>query len=82
MAFSSFSYGIWLILRHFFFNHAVEGWTSVMVSLYFLSGMILFAIGIQGVYIGRIFNQVKNRPLYIVKERTPFKPSKLGSEQS
>jgi dolichol-phosphate mannosyltransferase len=39
-----------------------------MVSLYFLSGIMLLGMGVLGVYIGRIFNQVKGRPLYIVSE--------------
>jgi len=71
MAFTAFCYGVWLLIRQLFFNYAIAGWTSVMVSLYFLSGILLFGMGVLGVYIGRIFNQVKQRPLYVVKDRTP-----------
>ena len=71
MAFTAFCYGVWLLIRQLFFNYAIAGWTSVMVSLYFLSGILLFGMGVLGVYIGRIFNQVKERPLYVVKDRTP-----------
>jgi len=67
---SSFLYGIVLILRQLLFHQAVEGWTSVMVSVYFLSGIILLALGIQGIYIGRVFGLAKKRPLYIVSDRT------------
>jgi len=71
MAFTAFCFGLWFLGRYFLFNYTVAGWTSVMVSLYFLSGILLFGMGILGIYIGRIFNQVKERPLYIVKYRTP-----------
>ena len=71
MALISFCYGLWLFMRQFLFNYSIAGWTSVMVSLYFLSGILLLGMGILGIYIGRIFNQVKERPLYVVKDRTP-----------
>jgi len=71
MAFTAFCFGLWLVLRYFLFDYIPTGWTSVMVSLYFLSGILLFGMGVLGVYIGRIFNQVKARPLYVVRERTP-----------
>lgn len=75
MAFTSFCFGLWLLTRYFFFDYTVAGWTSVMVSLYFLSGILLVGMGVLGIYIGRIFNQVKQRPLYIIKGRTSI-PSK------
>jgi glycosyltransferase involved in cell wall biosynthesis len=71
MAFASFCFGLWLFIRFFLFDYVPTGWTSVIVSLYFLSGILLFGMGILGIYIGRIFNQVKERPLYVVKDRTP-----------
>lgn len=70
MAFTAFCYGLWLVVRYLFFQQTVAGWTSVMVSLYFLSGILLFGMGILGVYIGRIINYAKNRPYYIVEEHT------------
>lgn len=71
MALTAFCFGLWLFMRQFLFNYSIAGWTSVMVSLYFLSGILLLGMGILGIYIGRIFNQVKERPLYVVKDRTP-----------
>lgn len=70
MSFSSFTYSIYLVLQYLVNGSPVEGWTSVMVSIYFLSGLILLTLGILGVYIGKIFDETKNRPLYIVQELT------------
>lgn len=66
----SFVYACWLIIRYFFNAHVASGWTSLMVSLFFLSGLIIMVIGIVGLYIGKIYNEVKHRPLYIIKETT------------
>ena len=44
-----------------------SGWTSLFVSLYLLGGLILMALGIIGVYIGYIFDEVKHRPIYVVR---------------
>lgn len=48
-------------------NESVEGWLIVLASLWFLGGLIIFSIGVVGVYVGRTFLQVKNRPRAIVK---------------
>ena len=45
------------------------GWASLVVLILFLSGMIILSIGICGIYIGRIFEQTKNRPLYIIDKK-------------
>ena len=65
---SSFFYSLWLFLRYFYYDVHVAGWTSVMVSLFFLSGLILSMLGIVGLYIGKIYEEVKGRPLFIVDE--------------
>lgn len=66
----SFLYGVYLFIRYFFLAEPVQGWTSVMVSIFFLSGLMFFNFGIIGLYIGKIFNETKNRPLYLIKETT------------
>lgn len=48
------------------------GWASLMVAITFLGGMNLFSMGILGTYIGRIYDETRDRPLYIVKERVNF----------
>ncbi|HET7658633.1 MAG TPA: hypothetical protein VFK37_10090, partial [Bacillales bacterium] len=68
----SFVYGIYLMYRYFFLFQSVPGWTSVMVSIYFIAGLIFANFGILGLYIGKVFDEVKQRPLYIVQETTGF----------
>ncbi|MFW2524732.1 glycosyltransferase family 2 protein [Aliarcobacter butzleri] len=70
VAFLSLFYGIVLILRYFIFSIPVEGWTSVMVSIYFIGGLLFANMGILGLYIGKVFDEAKNRPIYIIQETT------------
>ncbi len=66
----SLSYAIWLIVRYLLYSIPVAGWTSVMVSIYFMSGLLFANMGILGLYIGKVFDEAKKRPLYIVQETT------------
>lgn len=77
MSLFSLSAAVWIITRSFFFETPVPGWTSLIVSLFFSTGLIIGTVGIVGIYIGKIFDEVKNRPLYIVDALT-FKPSTSG----
>ena len=47
---------------------AVPGWSSLILSVWLVGGFILIAVGITGVYIGKIYNEVKHRPLYNIQE--------------
>ncbi len=66
----SILYALWLILRYFIYSIPVEGWTSVMVSIYFIGGLLFANLGIIGLYLGKIFDETKNRPIYIIQETT------------
>jgi hypothetical protein len=46
-------------------------WAALFVSLYLIGGMILGALGLSGEYLGRIYEQVKGRPLYFIKDQSP-----------
>lgn len=48
----------------------LTGYTSLIVSIWFLSGLIIFTLGIIGLYIGKMFEGIKNRPLYIIDKTT------------
>jgi hypothetical protein len=53
-----------------YFNHqVVPGWTSLILSVWFLGGLQLLAIGMVGQYIGKIYTEVKRRPRYNIEER-------------
>jgi polyisoprenyl-phosphate glycosyltransferase len=66
---SSFIYLLVTIIRKFAFGDVPVGFTSLLFMIIFFGGIQLLSIGIIGEYVFRIFHQVKNRPLYIVKER-------------
>jgi polyisoprenyl-phosphate glycosyltransferase len=57
----------YLIYKYFFFG-SQPGWTSLAVLVLFATSLILFSIGVLGIYLGMAFNQVKGRPLYIIDE--------------
>ena len=66
-AVTGFLYGATIVIKTMFFHEPVAGFTSLVVLITFFGGIQLLSIGIIGEYIGRIFNETKNRPLYIVK---------------
>ncbi|MEX0299179.1 MAG: glycosyltransferase family 2 protein [Kordiimonas sp.] len=57
----------------------VPGWTSLILSVWFLAGLILAVLGVHGFYIGRIFAEVQNRPRILIEERTPHENSTASS---
>lgn len=65
----SFAVIIWALIAHFN-GHTLPGWTSLLVSVWFVGGAILLALGIIGEYIGKIYSEVKRRPRYIVESFT------------
>jgi len=67
-----------LVLR-IFTNIWVEGWTALMIAVLFLGGVQLISVGILGAYVGRIYNEIKNRPLYVVQERIGFPSDKRAA---
>lgn len=57
------------VFSAYFADKTILGWTSLMLSVWFLGSIILMSIGIVGEYIGKIFNEVKHRPRYAIKEK-------------
>ena len=62
--------GVWFIIEHYTFGTEVPGWATLAVSTMFFSGVQLLSIGILGEYVGRIFDEVKQRPVYLVRHDT------------
>lgn len=68
VALAAMAYGAFITIEHLVSGNPVPGWPTVVVSLMFFSGVQLLSIGILGEYIGRIFNEVKRRPVYLLRE--------------
>lgn len=64
----SFSAGVGLIVARFVYSYPVEGWASIITSVYFLGGIQLLVLGIIGEYLGKTYKEVQRRPLYFVSE--------------
>ncbi|MDQ2778627.1 MAG: glycosyltransferase family 2 protein [Pseudomonadota bacterium] len=62
-------YGAFLLAAYFTEGNGVSGWTTITVSLMLFAGIQLISLGVVGEYVGRIFEEVKRRPLYVVKQR-------------
>ena len=60
-------YSSYLIIAHFLYGFK-EGWTSVMLLLLFSTGTILLSLGVVGLYLSKVLEQVRQRPLYLIKE--------------
>lgn len=67
MSFISLMVAVVLAIR-WYFGVVVPGWTSVIVSIFFTGGLILAKLGLIGLYIGKVFDETKSRPLFIVSE--------------
>jgi glycosyltransferase involved in cell wall biosynthesis len=71
-ALAALAYGSYLIVRTIVRGIDVPGYASVMVVILFLGGLQLFSLGIIGEYLGRVYDEVKARPLYVVRQRIGF----------
>lgn len=67
LALLAFGYGTYLVVDYLMYGHDVNGWTTIVVSLMFFAGIQLVSLGVVGEYVGRIYEEVKQRPLYLVK---------------
>lgn len=72
LSLASFAYLFITIYLKLFTTQTVSGWASILSVSLFFNGVVLIMLGIIGEYIGRIYDEVKNRPLYIIKEKRAF----------
>lgn len=61
---------IWAVVAKFVFHDTVQGWTGMVVLVSILTSVQLFTVGVLGEYVGRIYEQVKGRPLYLIEGET------------
>lgn len=66
----AFVYGSYIIYQALAYGVPIMGWSSLIVSLYFLGGIIISILGVLGVYLGKTFDEAKRRPLYIIRHTT------------
>jgi len=69
LALTAMGYGAWVVVEHFFWGVRVPGYATIVVSVMFFSGIQLLSLGIMAEYVGRIYDEVKRRPTYLLKER-------------
>jgi glycosyltransferase involved in cell wall biosynthesis len=66
VAMLAFLLAVWIVIEYFVYGNNVPGWATLVTGMGFFSGVQLLSIGILGEYVGRIFDEVKQRPVYIV----------------
>jgi len=69
---ASFAGALYVVYEKIFTNTAILGWASTIISILFMGGMILVTLGVIGEYISRIYEEVKKRPLYVIREKVGF----------
>jgi glycosyltransferase involved in cell wall biosynthesis len=67
----SFFFALWIVAKTLWLGEPVPGYPTIMVTMLFLGGAQLTAIGLLGEYVGRMFNETKNRPLYLINQYLP-----------
>jgi dolichol-phosphate mannosyltransferase len=71
----AFALAIFYVVTFFAWHKQISGFTTEIVCILFLGGVQLISVGILGEYIGRIYEEVKQRPLYVVREKIGFEPA-------
>jgi dolichol-phosphate mannosyltransferase len=72
LAFISICYAIYIVFKYFCLGQSVAGWSSLAVLISFLGGLTFANMGILGLYLGKVFDEVKDRPLYCVEQAIHF----------
>lgn len=72
-----------LVFRYFFVSSPPDGYTSIVASIWLFSGLIIFFMGVQGIYVAKVFSEVKRRPRVIVREvfRAAAPPTAPGPDR-
>lgn len=74
IAIPSFAYGAYLSVAYLLHGHNISGWTTIVTLQLFSSGVILLSVGIVGEYLAQVFEEVKGRPLFLVRQHLSAGP--------
>ena len=81
VAIPSFFYASYLVIRTLIYGIDFPGYASIMVAVLFLGGVQLVSLGVLGEYLGRVYEEVKGRPLYLVRESYGFDSNQAVSKE-
>ena len=80
IALLSFGMTFLVLVLHLMGTLTVQGWASIALSLWFVAGCLLFAVGLTGLYVGRILVEVKGRPKFIIDKVVAHAGNETHSE--
>ena len=64
-------YSLWIVYAHFFTQRTLTGWSSLMLAILGLGGLVLMSVGLVSLYVARVYQEVKGRPVYLLRESSP-----------
>ena len=79
---AGFVYGLYVLYARLFTDEAVPGWASVILLVTWSSGIQFVMIGVLGIYLGKVFEEVKQRPLYLLRETAGFAEAAEGPAEA
>jgi polyisoprenyl-phosphate glycosyltransferase len=80
--FLSFLYALYALYAKLFLHESPQGFTALIVAVTFLSGIVIFFLGVIGEYVGRIYEEIKERPHYVIARRAGWSPGETRGNET